>query len=175
MVNMDMANKGMGFELEVKVANEHYSFIGKALIQKISTPWKVVRRLVKGKNVIVSAFPEGESTLDFRGTVKGGISISFDCKESEDERGLPFTHIKPHQVEYMRNAIEVNETTFILCLMKAIDKRFYIPGQLFIEYWDRWQENKRKRGFNYIPVEVMKEVYFDDDLFLDYLKALEVR
>lgn len=175
MVNMDMANKGMGFELEVKVANEHYSFIGKALIQKISTPWKVVRRLVGGKNIIVSAFPEGESTLDFRGTVKGGLSISFDCKETLEENGLPLKNIEEHQVDYMRNAIEVNETTFILCLMKSIDKRFYIPGELVIRYWDRWQENKRKRGFNYIPLSEMKEVYFDDDLFLDYLKALEVR
>jgi|GEM_PF-6796380 len=171
MVNMDMANKGRGFENELIIANRHYERTGVALVQKISTPWQVIRR----GNKIVRAFPLEKSTLDFRGTIKGGISISFDCKESEDERGLPFTHIKPHQIEYMKSAIEVNETTFILCLMKSIDKRFFIPGQLVIEYWDRWQENKRKRGFNYIPLSEMKEVHFDDDLFLDYLKALGVR
>ncbi|MNP77701.1 hypothetical protein D3C76_1751770 [compost metagenome] len=59
--------------------------------------------------------------------------------------------------------------------MKAIDRRFYIPGNLVIEYWDRWKANKGKKGYNYIPLSDMKEVYFDDDLFLDYLKALEVR
>jgi len=175
MVNMDMANKGMGFEREVKIANEHYSFIGKAVVQKISTPWKVVRKLVGGRNIIVSATPEGKSTVDFRGTVKGGVSISFDCKETQEEKGLPLSNIEEHQVEYMRSAIAVGETTFILCLMKAIDRRFYIPGNLVIEYWDRWKANKGKKGYNYIPLSEMKEVYFDDDLFLDYLEALEVR
>ena len=74
--NYSMANKGALFEQEIKYANESYKRRGIALIQKISTPWKVVR---SGKK-IVSAFPEEKSTLDFRGTVKGGLSISFDCK-----------------------------------------------------------------------------------------------
>lgn len=82
--NLDMANKGRQFEEEVIRANRYYKNKGLALVQKISTPWNVVRR---GKQ-IVSAFPSEKSTLDFRGTVKGGLSISFDCKESEDERGL---------------------------------------------------------------------------------------
>ncbi|SHJ65120.1 recombination protein U [Clostridium amylolyticum] len=169
--NFDMANKGKGFENEINVVNRHYKIIGKALVQKISTPWQVVR---VGKR-IVSAFPEEKSTLDFRGTVKGGISISFDCKESEDERGLPLAYIKSHQVEYMRYAIGVNEKTFILCLMKTIKKRFYIDGDTVITYWDRWQENKGRRGFNYIPLNEMKEVEFDKDGYLDYLKVLELR
>lgn len=166
--NISMANKGMGFENEVKKANEHYRIIGQALIQKISTPWKVKRVGPR----IVSAFPEGKSTLDFRGTVKGGLSISFDCKESEDERGLPLKYIEPHQIEYMRSAIEVNETTFILCYMKSINKRFYIDGNKVIDYWDKWQENKGRRGFNFIPVSDMEEVQFNN-FCLDYLKILE--
>jgi recombination protein U len=98
----NMANLGKAFEEEVKLANNTYLQRGIALVQKISTPWVVIRR---GKQ-IVSAFPEGKSTLDFRGTVKGGMSISFDCKESEDERGLPLKHIQPHQIDYMRQALE---------------------------------------------------------------------
>lgn len=81
--NFDMANKGRQFEEEVIRANRFYQNKGQALIQKISTLWNVVRR---GKQ-IVSAFPQGKSTLDFRGTIKGGLSISFDCKECEDEKG----------------------------------------------------------------------------------------
>lgn len=166
--NKSMANKGMGFENEVKRSNDFYKITGKALVQKISTPWQI-RRV--GKK-IVSAFPLGKSTLDFRGTVKGGLSISFDCKESEDPRGLPLAHVQPHQIEYMKDALSVNETTFLLCFVKPLNKRFYIPGSVAIQYWDRWQQNKGKRGFNLIPVQAMKQLSFKD-IYLDYLEVLE--
>jgi recombination protein U len=162
----DMRNIGKGFEEEVKLANEAYLQRGIALVQKISTPWVVIRR---GRQ-IVSAYPEGKSTLDFRGTVAGGLSISFDCKESEDERGLPLKHIQPHQIEYMRNALNVGEIFFILCYMKKLDRRYRIGGQRVLNFWDRWQANKGKRGYNYIPVEAMTEVRSRNGIVLDYLE-----
>ncbi|QZY56686.1 Holliday junction resolvase RecU [Crassaminicella profunda] len=167
--NHKMANKGMFFEQEIRMANTGYKNRGIALIQKISTPWKVVRR---GKQ-IVSAFPEEKSTLDFRGTVKGGLSISFDCKEVEKEdRGLPLKYIELHQIEYMRTAIAMNEVTFILCFMKTQNKRYLIPGVKVLQYWDRWQENKGKRGFNFIPIGEMVEVRSRNGIVLDYLSGL---
>jgi recombination protein U len=161
----NMANLGKGFEVEIKLANQAYFQRGIALIQKISTPWVVIR---KGKK-IVSAFPNGKSTLDFRGTVKGGISISFDCKESEDERGLPLKHIQPHQIEYMRSALNMGEESFILCYMKKLDRRYKIDGCVVLECWSEWQANKGKRGYNYIPVETMAEVRSRIGIALDYL------
>jgi recombination protein U len=164
--NINMANKGMNFEREVEAVNRWYERTGQALIQKISTPWRVNWK----DGEIKSAAPKGKSTLDFRGTIKGGMSISFDCKESEDDSGLPLTHILPHQIEYMRKAIAVNEITFILCSMKKQGKRFYIPGEKVIEYWDRWKENKGRRGYNNIPSVDMREIEFNDDMLLDYLE-----
>ncbi|WP_129600592.1 Holliday junction resolvase RecU [Anaerophilus nitritogenes] len=167
--NHKMANKGMFFEEEVKMANTGYKNRGIALVQKISTPWKVVRR---GRQ-IVSAFPEEKSTLDFRGTVKDGLSISFDCKEVEKEdRGLPLKYIEPHQIEYMRTAIFMGEITFILCFMKMYNKRYLIPGEKVLQYWDLWQQNKGKRGFNYMPIEQMVEVKSKNGIVLDYLSGL---
>ena len=163
------ANKGMLFEEEAKKANQGYENHGIALVQKISTPWQVLRQ---GKRII-SAFPEGKSTLDFRGTVKGGKSISFDCKESENERGLPLKYIEPHQIDYIRKALQVGEISFILCYMKILDKRFRIHGKVVLEYWGRWQQNKRKRGYNFIPVEIMTEVKSRNGIVLDYLYGLE--
>lgn len=162
----DMRNLGRGFEDEVKAANEAYLQRGIALVQKISTPWVVIRQGAR----IVNAFPEGKSTLDFRGTVRGGISISFDCKESEDERGLPLKHIQPHQIEYMRQAIKVREEFFILCYMKKFDKRYKIDGQTVLYLWDLWQANKGKKGYNYIPVEAMTEIRNRNGIVLDYLE-----
>lgn len=164
-----MANKGKAFEEEVELANKQYKRKGIALIQKISTPWTVIR---KGKK-IVSAFPQGKSTLDFRGTVKGGTSISFDCKENKKEkRGLPLANIQDHQIEYMRQALEMGERTFILCYMAMFDKRYFIPGEIVIEYWDRWQKNKGKKGYNFIPIHAMKEVRSRNGILLDYLEAI---
>jgi len=167
--NFAMANKGVLFEQEVIYSNVVYHHRGIALIQKISTPWKVVR---VGKK-IVSAFPEEKSTLDFRGTVKGGIPISFDCKESEDERGLPLKYIKPHQIDYMRDAMTMGEVSFLLCLMKTLDKRYLIPGARVLDYWDYWQNNKGKRNSNYIAIEDMIEVRSSGGIILDYLIGLE--
>ena len=163
------ANKGKSFEDEIEKANAGYEQAGVANVQKISTPWTVIR---KGQR-IVSAFPKGKSTLDFRGTVKGGTSISFDCKESEDERGLPLSYIKEHQIEYIRKALKVDEISFILCYMKGINKRFLITGIVVIEYWDRWQQNLKKHGFNFIPVHAMVEVRSKDGIMLDYLSGVE--
>ncbi len=167
--NHKMANKGKIFEEEIIKANEGYKNRGVALVQKISTPWQVIRN---GKKII-SAFPVEKSTLDFRGTIKPGISISFDCKESEDEKGLPLKHIEDHQIEYIRNALHIGETSFILCYMKKYDKRFLISGKTVIEYWERWQVNKGRRGFNYIPMEIMKEVKSRNGIVLDYIEGLE--
>ena len=169
MKNYKMANKGKAFEEEVRIANNQYKTRGIALVQKISTPWQVIRR---GKK-IVSAFPEGKSTLDFRGTVKPRIPISFDCKETTNKKGLPLANIPAHQIDYMRQALEVEEITFILCYMKIFDKRYFVPGEKVVQFWDRWQKNKGKRGYNLIPIESMKEVGSRNGILLDYLEGLE--
>lgn len=163
-----MANKGKAFEEEVNISNKVYKNKGIALIQKISTPWTVIRR---GKQ-IVSAFPEGKSTLDFRGTVFPGVSISFDCKETTEEKGLPLSNIAPHQIEYMRQALSIGEASFILCYIKPLDKRYFIDGAAVLERWDRWQENKGKKGFNTIPIEEMEEIKSSNGIMLDYLEPL---
>lgn len=152
--NPKMANKGMNLEKLIEYSNTQYKNIGLSNTQKISTPWTVIRN---GKD-IVSAFPSGQSTLDFRGTVKGGFSISFDCKESKNEKGLPLSHIKEHQVEYIETAITLKETSFIICEIKPLHKVYLIPGKTVVDYWQSWQANKGKRGYNLIPTSVMKEI-----------------
>ena len=169
MKNYSMANKGKAFEEEVNLANKQYKRKGIALIQKISTPWTVIRN---GKQ-IVSAFPESKSTLDFRGTVRPGTSISFDCKETIEVKGLPLKNILDHQINYMRAALEVGEVSFILCYMAVLDKRYFIPGEKVLIYWDRWQQNKGKRGFNFIPVQEMEEVKSNKGIILDYLDKIQ--
>lgn len=162
------ANKGKGLEDLVEYANKQYEAKGIALVQKISTPWNVVR---KGKK-IVSAFPDGKSTLDFRGTVKNGISISFDCKETQVKKGLPLGNIQDHQIDYMRTALQMGESTFILVNIKPTGKYYKVLGGMVLHYWDTWQLNYGKRGFNFIPIESMQEITKGKGIALDYLTGL---
>lgn len=166
--NVNYANKGRALEDLVEDTNKQYEAKGIALVQKISTPWNVVRR---GKQ-IVSAYPKGKSTLDFRGTVAGGISISFDCKESSVEKGLPLDYIKEHQVEYMKSAIGMGEISFILTNIKPLDKYYIVEGEMVIDYWGRWKANKGKRGYNFIPVSSMIEIGGSEGIVLDYLQPI---
>ena len=152
--NPQMANRGRGLEELIVTQNEVYAARGVANIQKISTPWKVIRQ----GNRIVSAFPEGKSTLDFRGTVTGGIPVSFDAKESEDERGLPLNHIQPHQVDYIRTALPLGEVSFIVWLVKPTGTIYGADGADVGRLWDLWKKNKGKRGYNLSPVEEMRRV-----------------
>lgn len=152
--NPRQANKGRALEELIEYQNQIYRAKHIANIQKISTPWQVIRR---GKSV-VSAFPLEKSTLDFRGTIRGAIPVSFDAKESEDARGLPLRYIKRHQIDYIRLALELGEISFILCHIKPIDAYCIIPGKTVLAYWDRWMDNKGKRGFNFIPVEAMDRI-----------------
>lgn len=164
---MSYANKGRGLEELIEYANEQYKSKGIALVQKISTPWNVVR---KGKK-IVNAYPTGKSTLDFRGTVKGGVPISFDCKETTDKKGLPLANIQDHQLDFIRQELEMGAVSFILVHMKHVDKYFIIHGETVVKYWDMWKQNFRKRGYNFIPVEAMEEVTAKNGIVLDYLGA----
>lgn len=166
--NYEMANKGKAFEQEAELANLAYFRKGIALVQKIATPWKVVKR-----GSILQAYPSQKSTLDFRGTIKNGVSISFDCKETEDSRGLPLKSIQPHQIRYIEDALKVGEISFILCFLKSENKRFLIHGQIVLDYWDAWQKNKGKRGYNTIYTEDMTEVVSRDGIVLDYIRGLE--
>ena len=140
----DMANKGRALEDLVLWQLKLYEAQGISNIQKISTPWKVIR---KGKS-IVSAFPEGKSTLDFRGTVRGGIPVSFDCKESEEPMGLPLKYIQDHQIDYIRKALLLGEISFLLMWVKPLNRYYIVPGEEVIRLWDRWKANKGKRGFS---------------------------
>lgn len=170
MKNLNMANKGKAFEEEVIMSNLVYKRRGIAFIQKISTPWVVIR---KGKQ-IVSAYPEGKSTLDFRGTVFPGVSVSFDCKETNEIKGLPLANILDHQIDYIRHALQVGEASFILCYIKLLNKRYFIDGGVVLDFWDSWQDNKGKRGFNLIPVHEMIEIKSKNGIVLDYLNPLKI-
>jgi len=164
----NMANLGRNFEETIIYANEQYAVRNIAMVQKISTPWTVLRQ---GKR-IVSAFPSGKSTLDFRGTLLGGQAISFDCKETEKE-SLPLANIDTHQIDYIREALNMGELSFLLCHILPTQKYYHIPGEVVLDYWDSWVKNKGKRGYNSITTNDMNIITSGCGIVLDYIAALK--
>lgn len=167
--NYRQANKGKFLEEVIERSNLVYQNRGQALVQKIPTPTKV-----KWSNGgIVGAYHSAKSTLDFRGTLKGGRAIAFDCKETQETKGLPLKGIAEHQIDYIRQAMSFEEMVFIICYIKPTNKYYLIPGQIVLDYWEYWQKNKGKRGCNCILIDDMIELTGSRGVPLDYLLVLE--
>lgn len=168
--NYKMANKGQAFEELIKLVNDQYENKGVAKIQKVATPWKIINKFGQSG---LSAVPGEKSTLDFRGTVKPGISISFDAKETEDLEGLPLKNLEDHQYRYIKSALGFGEVSFLLVSMKKLNKFYAVPGYKVVEKWEDWKANPRKKGFNKIKIEEMIPLKQNQGYFLNYLEVLD--
>ena len=114
------ANRGKDFEELINYANAQYRQKGVALIQKVATPWTVIR---KGKQ-IVSAFPAEKSTVDYIGIRKEGAPIAFDAKQCHNKTSFPLANIEPHQMEFLQEWDRQGGEAFLLIEMVAIRKIF---------------------------------------------------
>lgn len=169
-MNYGMANKGRTLEELVKRQNDIYRNKDIALVHKISVPWVVLR---KGKK-IVSAFPEGKSTLDFRGVIQG-TAIAFDCKETNDNKGLPLANIPSHQIEYIEEATKHGEICFLVVYSSKQNKYYFVLGSVVLAKYQLWILNKGKRGYNHILWENMTEIYKTKGNILDYLQMFKAK
>lgn len=162
------ANRGMGLETLIEYANAQYAKKGIALIQKISTPWKVIR---KGKQ-IVSAFPEKKSTVDFIGTYKGK-PIAFDAKQTALKTRFPYANVEKHQIDFMRQWEESGGKAFLLINFTAHDKTFFLPFA-YIAAADSSGANGSIPYKAFHQWRNVHEVIQRDGIALDYLRFVEV-
>lgn len=165
-------HKGDAFEEIINISNKVYKRKGIALVQKIATPMKPIRR---GKQ-IVSAYYEEKSTLDFVGVHKG-IPIAFDAKETKEETRFPLSNIADHQIEFMENWDKHGGITFILIHLTKLDRVYRLDWKMLKPYWNQYQENRGKRGFASIAVEELEtycqRIKSRDGIMLDYLEGIE--
>ena len=159
------ANRGMGLETLIEYANAQYAAKGIALIQKVSTPWKVVRR---GKQ-IVSAFPEKKSTVDFTGVYRG-VGIAFDAKETDLKTRFPYSNVEDHQIEFMKKWDINGGYAFFIIEFKAHKETYFLPFSQFMSH-GIWVGKS-------IPYKWFKEhgqkIDQGNGMALDYLKFVEV-
>ena len=159
------ANRGMGLETLIEYANQQYAAKGIALIQKVPTPWKVIRR----GNAIVSAFPEKKSTVDLTGAYRGK-PIAFDVKETRNKTSFPLANIEQHQIEFMRGWENNGGRAFFLIEFKEHGERFVVMFDDLIAY----KEATKRESIKYEDLGrvVGHRVMSDAGYALHYLKAV---
>lgn len=159
------ANRGQGLEQLIEYANQQYAAKGIAQIQKVATPWKVIR---KGKQ-IVSAFPEKKSTVDFIGVYKGQ-AIAFDAKQTENTTRFPFANIEEHQDLFMYRWMLNGGYAFYLIEFKAHNELFFVPHTYLSAFGG--MENRKSIPYEHLKAK-FPTVKQGDGIVLDYLKHVE--
>ena len=99
----------------------------KALVLKIPVPLELT-----SKGLIAKA-----STVDYSGTVQGGLSIDYDAKETENKTSFPLANIKEHQLNYLKLKSELGGIAFFMIHFKKVypEKVFITPISLVHKYW----------------------------------------
>jgi recombination protein U len=129
------ANRGESFEVMIEQANQVYNAKGKAIITKIPTPWKVLRKYspITNSYKIQGAFPEKKSTVDFGGTASN-YSIWFDAKETKNKTSLPLGNIKKHQIDYLENVAKQGGKAFFLVHATVLKRTWVLWIDQFIQF-----------------------------------------
>ncbi len=162
------ANRGKSLEELIEYANEQYKAKEVALVQKVATPWTVIR---KGKQ-IVSAFPAEKSTVDFIGVMgdhRNSVPVAFDAKQCHEKTRFPLANIEQHQLDFLENWIYRGGTSFLIIEMTALRKIYKVEFDEIMRYWLDSLSGGRKS----IPVndfEKFKVVGESKGIVLDYLE-----
>lgn len=134
------ANRGRVLEDIIEHSNIIYKHKGYALIDKIPTPWTVIRG--KGGK-INKAFPHAKSTVDFIG-LSNGTSIAFDAKSTNEKNLFPLSNIHEHQIEYLRNHDEQAGVSFLLVHFSKYQETYYLKLDDLNDWWDGQFKGGRK-------------------------------
>ena len=134
MANVNYANRGRSFEELIEYANEQYKAKGVALVQKVATPWTVIR---EGKQ-IVSAFPAEKSTVDYIGVTKindGTVPLAFDAKQCKLKTSFPLKNIEQHQLDFLAAWRFQGGTSFVIIEMTTLGKIYKVEFEVIARYW----------------------------------------
>jgi len=163
------ANRGQDLEDMIETTNQIYLRQGRALVQKIPTPVKVLN--TNSKTGKITGFYEKKSTVDYIGAYQG-VPIAFDAKETSVETRFDLSNVKDHQYTFLASHVANGGIGFLIVWFKEQDEFYYLPYELLDEYW----QNKLNGGRKSIPYEeIASEEYriHSQQVPVDYLSVVE--
>lgn len=141
------ANRGMGLESDINLANEYYRIKDIAYIYKKPTPIKLVK-VDYTKGLIKEAYFETPSTTDYNGIYKGKY-IDFEAKETKSDT-FPFANIFKHQIDHLKKVIDQGGIAFVIIAFTHRNEVYLIDASHMI---DAYYHSNRKS----ITYETIKE------------------
>lgn len=133
------ANRGKVFETELIDGHDHYRATGLAAVEKVPTPY----RQVPGDNG-QSKLIRLRSTVDYKGTIKGGWSVDIEAKSTLQTTRWDFDDIHQHQVDHLNLIDSLGGVAFVLVKHIPGAAVYLIRGRDMADLWDRarWRQGR---------------------------------
>lgn len=166
------ANRGLGLESDINLANEYYRINDIAYVYKKPTPIKLVNVDYKlGK--IKEAYFETPSTTDYNGIYKGKY-IDFEAKETSSKTSFSLSNIHKHQIEHLINVQRHGAISFLVVRFVHLNETYFLSTkhlEQFIKNYERksiplsfFKEYGKIIKIKYSPridyLEVINNLYF---------------
>ncbi len=141
------ANRGMGLENDINLANEYYRIKDVAYIYKKPTPIKLVKVDYKlGK--INEAYFQTPSTTDYNG-IYNGKYVDFEAKETNSKTSFSLSNIHEHQIKHLINVMNKGAISFIIVRFNKLGETYFLSTDMLEQFI---KNNKRKS----IPLSFFK-------------------
>lgn len=142
------ANRGMGLENDINLANEYYRIKDIAYIYKKPTPIKLVS-VDYQKGMIKEAYFDTPSTTDYNGIYKGKY-VDFEAKETTSKTSFSLSNIHKHQIDHLINVLRHGAISFLIVRFTALNETYFLPSEKLEDFI---KNNERKS----IPLSFFKE------------------
>lgn len=132
MARKNTANRGLKFEEEIQKKCDELKEQGIALISKVPTDWKVLRKFNPRtkKTEIYTAFPVSESKfVDFVGVINGN-ALSIEAKETKNKTSFPFKNIKQTQIDFLKKWVKLGGLGFYMVRFIEHEQVFLVPSDI---------------------------------------------
>ena len=117
------ANRGLSFEKEIENKCSEYHKQKIALIHKVPTEFKLIRKGAK----IINAFPVKDSDfVDFIG-IYNQKGIAMECKETKNKTSFPLSNISEYQLDFLDLWELLGGKSYFLIRFSTHNKVFIIP------------------------------------------------
>lgn len=164
-------NRGLDFESIIENKCEELKSQNIALINKVPTEWKVLRRFnpKTKKNEIFSAFPVEESRfVDFIG-IYNHFPIAMEAKSTKELTRFPFANIKDSQIDFLNLWINTGGKGYYLIRFQEHKKVFMIEALKFHECINTIGRKSAPYEW-FLDGNNTVELNYDDINFIEYIK-----
>jgi len=137
--------KGKAFEDLLDKTFSYYAEKGYAKVYKTPEPVRIIRSVGNGR--FLACFTK-KAQADYKGTIKGGRTVIFEAKYTEQDRLLQ-NAVDENESEYMEIHDGLGARCYVVC--------GFLSGNVYRVPWGVWKNMKRIFGHKYVTEEEIKQ------------------